>query len=192
MAAQSQAVTVCQICLHPVFNGQEAAACDECKASYHQECWDELGGCATYGCSRMVEIKKADDPVAAWWGAREKKCPMCAETISVASLECPFCHASFDDIRPMSREDVFKPGETEEAKSYRRKAIWLLIFSAIGITSPAALLVGGIWYLARKREIAGAGTTVRAMVLISLAICVVYMVLLVAGYEVFKLNPVST
>jgi hypothetical protein len=191
MMAQLQTATVCQICLHPVFDEQERVACDECKVSYHQECWDELGGCATYGCPRMVEIKKAEDPQAAWWGVREKKCPLCAETIAVSSLECPYCHASFDDIRPMSTEDIFTPAETEAVKSYRRRAIWLLVFSVLGFTSPLAFLVGGAWYLADKKQIAEAGTTVRAMVLISLAICVVYVVLLLGGYEVFQRNAAN-
>jgi hypothetical protein len=88
----------------------------------------------------------------------------------------------------MSPEEVFKPGETEAAKSYGRRAVWLLVFSVIGFTSPVALLVGTIWYLARKREIADAGSTVRAMVLISLAICIAYIVLMFGGYEIFQMR----
>jgi hypothetical protein len=62
----------------------------------------------------MVEIKKADEQIS-YWGATEKKCPICAETIPMVVLECPFCKATFDDVRPLTREDVL--GSSEEIRT---------------------------------------------------------------------------
>jgi hypothetical protein len=185
MTAQIQPVPVCQICLHPIFGYQETQSCPDCKTPYHGECWKEMGGCATYGCARMVETKKSDNPVS-WWGTTDKKCPMCAETIPMSALECPLCHSKFEEIRPMSQDEVLKIGDPDEYQAYRRRATWLLIISAGGITSPLALLFGGIWYLLNRRQIANAGPMVSATVLMSLAICVVWIVAVAGGYVAFS------
>ena len=187
MAAQVQPAAVCQICLHPIFENQETVACPDCQAQYHRECREELGGCATYGCAQMLEVKKADGP-SNWWGTTEKRCPMCAETIPVSSLECPYCHTSFAETRPISKEELLPTDEDPSKRAYQRGATWLLLVSLAGVTSPLALLAGGAWYLARRNQIAQAGAMVRATVLISLAICLIWIVVLGGGYGLFKVS----
>ena len=191
MQPQVQSIAVCQICLHPICEGEETAACPDCKTSYHRECRDELGGCATYGCVQMVEIRKTEEPADGWWGTSEKKCPMCAETIPVSSLECPYCHTAFDEIRPISREELLTVGDDSSKQAYRKRAICLLIFSVAGVTSPLALLIGGLWYLARREQIGRAGPMIRATVLMSLAICLVWIVIVAGGYAVFRMSAVN-
>jgi hypothetical protein len=183
-----QQSAVCPICGLPIVEGEPTEACPSCSTSFHQECWEELGGCAVYGCARMVEAHKAEGPIA-YWGTSEKVCPFCAETIPVAALECPLCKLAFDDIRPLSREEVLRPQEDPSLARYRRRAGWLLFFSAIGCTSPLVLLFGGIWYLREREGIARAGSAVRGMILISFIIALVYLIALPAGWAVFHLRP---
>jgi hypothetical protein len=153
----------------------------------HRECWDELGGCSVKGCPKQVEVKKAEIAVTDW-GKTEKTCPFCAEQIPVEKRECPYCKASFSDIRPLTKEDVLPKVEEPELLECRSRAKWLLVFSILGCTSPLALLIGGIWYAQNKREIARAGASTRALVLVALGICVLYLVMLGLGTLVFSLR----
>ncbi len=164
--------------------------CHGCSAPHHQDCWVELGGCSAYGCSQMVETKKADDQIVTYWGATDKKCPVCAEVIPVTELECEFCRTSFEDIRPLKREDLLKPEEEEWIKSYRKGAVWLIFFSAIGCTSPISFLIGIIWYLTKKERLKLVPAT-RGLVLIALGINVMYALVLPLGWLVFSLKRIE-
>jgi hypothetical protein len=135
----------------------------------------------------MVEIKKADEQIS-YWGATEKKCPICAETIPMVVLECPFCKATFDDVRPLTREDVLGSSEDPTIVSYRRRAIWLLVFSVIGVTAPVVLVVGAVWYRLKKHEIRTAGQTVQALLWMSWVIAALYIVLVSLGAMLFLVH----
>lgn len=178
---------LCLVCLLPITAGEPVQTCahPKCRTPYHQECWEYLGGCARYGCPKMVEVKKSAEQAATYWGSDKKRCPMCAEEILVGALECPFCKATFPDIRPVDREDVLPQPEDPILKACRKNAIRLLVFSALGVTSPFALLFGLLWYRSNKAEIERAGPTTKGLVLISLGICVVYLVLMAFGILIF-------
>lgn len=134
----------------------------------------------------MVEVKKSE-MASTYWGATEKVCPMCAEKIPVAALQCPFCKATYSDMRPVSREDVLGEREAPETRLIQRRATVLLVFSLIGFTSPLALIIGWIWY-SRDREEIAQSSTARALVLASLGICIAYLILIVIGLMVFTVS----
>ncbi|MCI0490406.1 MAG: zinc ribbon domain-containing protein [Blastocatellia bacterium] len=187
--AEQQSVATCQICFWLIKADQSVQHCSSCQSPYHQECWDWLGGCATYGCPNMVESKKAEDEPATYWGATEKKCPLCAETIPISEKVCPYCKKSFDDIRPMTREDLLPKKEDPALAAYRKGAIWLFVFSLIGCTSPIALIAGSIWYKNNRDDIERAGATTKALIFIALGICVLYIV--VMGFAILLWNVVE-
>jgi hypothetical protein len=135
----------------------------------------------------MVEVKKAEIALTEW-GRTHKTCPFCAERIPVKERECPFCKASFADIRELSKEDVLPKTEDPVLQEYRSKAKWLLAFSILGCTSPLALLIGGIWYANNRSEIGRAGPSTRALVLVALGICTLYLLMLGLGTLVFSLK----
>lgn len=186
-AVEEQRSAVCQICLHAISDSEALQLCPDCHTRYHQECWDELGGCARYGCSRMVEIKKSEDLAPSYWGATEKKCPVCIEQIPIAALVCPHCKAKFNETRPMTREDLIPTPEDPALVSHRKTAVWLFVFSLLGCTSPFALLFGGIWYRKNRDEIGRAGGTARALSLIGLGICVLYLVAMGVSFLVWDI-----
>ena len=181
---------ICQYCLFVVDEFQPSTTCVGCAAPHHRECWNELGGCATYGCPYMVETKKVDDQVITYWGAVEKRCPVCAENIPVSALECAFCQTSFEDIRPMTLADIVPAPPEDWLANYRVWAVCLLLFSVIGITSPLTLVIGLIWYLTRTDKFRRV-PTVRALVLISLGVDLVYLIVLPLGWLVFVLANIS-
>jgi hypothetical protein len=41
----------CPYCHAPLGNAASAMECDACGALHHVECWNDAGGCATYGCA---------------------------------------------------------------------------------------------------------------------------------------------
>ena len=93
--------------------------------------------------------------------------------------------------------DVVAPRyeETEEdpvAALYRKRAIALLVLSVLGATSPIALVIGVIWYRARKREIKEAGPTVQSLVVISLVVSTVYVGLIGLGFLIFKMFEMAS
>lgn len=178
--------TACPYCLCAIAPGDATVVCPACGFAHHRECWDTLGGCAVEGCSKMVEVKKAEMD-STYWGATEKVCPMCAEKIPVSALQCPSCKASFSDMRPVTREDVLGKGEDPEQKKFEKNAKLLLVFSVIGCTSPLALLLGWIWYSRNRAQIQRDPKT-RALVLVSLGICIAYLVMAAIGSLVFTVS----
>jgi hypothetical protein len=40
----------CPYCQFPIKPNVYLCVCSECEVPHHQECWDENGGCTTYGC----------------------------------------------------------------------------------------------------------------------------------------------
>jgi hypothetical protein len=40
----------CAICQSAVSPSEAVLVCPSCDQVHHRECWNEVGGCATYGC----------------------------------------------------------------------------------------------------------------------------------------------
>lgn len=60
----SPSTTLCAGCRSPILPGESTHVCDECGAAQHAECHAELGGCATYGCSRVrASIDSTSQPL---------------------------------------------------------------------------------------------------------------------------------
>jgi len=49
-ANQLMAGRICAYCQHEIMLGERIARCLDCKALMHEECWNENGGCTSYGC----------------------------------------------------------------------------------------------------------------------------------------------
>ena len=95
----------CSICVSGIVNGETVVLCPECRMPYHYDCWEEMGGCGSYGCAAAPEIKKADYGPAyvyadAWMS--EKKCPECGSMIPSNALVCPICRSEFPTDKPMT------------------------------------------------------------------------------------------
>jgi len=41
---------ICPICRADFFLGQDTRACPECGVKHHNECWNMIRGCSTFGC----------------------------------------------------------------------------------------------------------------------------------------------
>ena len=48
----------CCLCHAATLAEERVESCSECGAIYHVDCFDENGGCGTYGCSRVPQEAK--------------------------------------------------------------------------------------------------------------------------------------
>jgi hypothetical protein len=48
---------VCSICQAKIKLGEDLRICEHCRQPFHQTCWEENGGCGTYGCEGAKSAK---------------------------------------------------------------------------------------------------------------------------------------
>lgn len=154
----------CSICYTLMTAGETHTECPACQTGYHQSCWDEIGGCGTYGCERAAVAQKPPVPtlVGGGWGD-SKACPACASQISSSLLVCR-CGARFPWADPMTPEEYRRSVAAEQAvKRSRAVLIGLFVFALVGITAPLAGPVAGIYAHRKREQLLGSGGTYLAM-----------------------------
>jgi Prokaryotic RING finger family 1 len=154
----------CSICYTVLREGEPATGCPECKQDYHKTCWDEIGGCGTYGCKQAAVAHKPPPPmlVGAGWGDT-KPCPSCGQAIASSLLLCR-CGARFPWADPMTVSDYATWfSEQESLAGARRLLILLFILSLTIIMSPVTGLVAGLFAFFKRKSLAGTNGTYLAM-----------------------------
>ena len=178
-AAGSDVGARCSICQTAVSAGSLIRACDRCGLGYHEDCWIENGGCATYGCERAPTTVK--DPgtkaAGAGWGD-EKTCPRCNRRIRSVALKCRYCGAGFSTSDPLSRSDyrsdiLFQ----EERQRFVQTAAVFFAASLLGCLAPAIFPASLIWLVKSRKwlgRVAGVAPALAvAAVTLSFLYCVV-------------------
>lgn len=141
--------STCHTLVHP---HDAAVTCDSCRAEFHRSCWDELGGCATYGCERAAEAGKPAPPqvVGAGWGDT-KSCPACGKAIGSGLLVC-MCGAQFPYADPMTAEDYRAwLAKGAELGKVRKALLVLFLVSLAGLTAPVTGAIA-VWIARRERH----------------------------------------
>jgi hypothetical protein len=168
-------VARCSICHTKIEQSDEVTQCDLCTQGYHATCWNELGGCGTYGCARAAAASKAPPPavVGAGWGDT-KQCPQCGGSIASSLLVCR-CGARFPWADPMT------PGEYGEWKaeqdalgSSRKLLVGLFIGSLVGVAAPLCGPISGIYTYVHRKRLTGENGTYVALGIGSTALGVAY------------------
>ncbi|MEA2710530.1 MAG: hypothetical protein QOF78_3131 [Phycisphaerales bacterium] len=172
--------TTCPTCQTVIAGDAPRLFCPSCGQPHHQECWDEIGGCAVYGCKSAPEtIKQPDtEPARFAWGD-VKSCPMCGEQIKSIALKCRFCGANFDTVDPLDAWDLRKRVTRQQgAQSLRTGVIALFVLSLIGVIAPLMLIINLIFVLANRARLKEAGPVMLVLAYASIALSVVYCVLM--------------
>ncbi len=140
-ADDEQVGNACAICQTTILPGEQVGPCPGCGAPFHGECWEENGGCATYGCQLAPSAPKEGGPAegSSFWGQEEKACPACGQHIRMAALRCRFCGKVFESRAPQAPS----PGRPVRQASGRGPAVVLFVAGLIPLTAPVALLIGG-------------------------------------------------
>ncbi|MCE1245782.1 MAG: hypothetical protein LWY06_03965 [Firmicutes bacterium] len=150
---------ICQICYTPIQESDQKNICPKCQIPFHQDCWEEYGGCSIYGCDYAPEYKKSEideNLQKAHWGIENKTCPYCGESTPMDALECPHCKENLKSATPMSRKSIYKAppkqADPEEGKVKVASIVFFLV-SIIGVLSPVILLVCPIWYFSNRKMV---------------------------------------
>lgn len=146
---------ICPICQTAIAPAEAVVTCTECDQVHHQDCWTEIGGCATYGCKQAPAVDKTDqvapDRRSAWGDM--KKCPACGEIIKAIALRCRYCRTDFDTVDPLTTADLRRQAVTGDRVAGMKRNVCILFgVSLIGILAPLCLLAG-LAYLLPKREL---------------------------------------
>lgn len=169
----------CSICHTLIQETDESSSCPECRQDYHRSCWNEMGGCATYGCKEAVPAEKATvtEPIGGGWGD-EKTCPRCAGTIDASLLVCS-CGAEFPSPEPMKPDEWRAWAAGRQALSATRKTLVLLfIFSMFGLPAPVLGPIAGAMAYKQRDALAGADGTYLAMGFGAAALGAIYTLIL--------------
>jgi len=178
---------LCAVCQSALVPGEAACICSACRAPYHRECWDEIGGCASYGCEHMPQAPKQEADEAgrsAAWGD-VKECPRCHKEIRSLAVKCRFCKATFPSAVPMTtREYMDWSRSQKELAPTRQTAIFFFVVGLLGIFAPLVLIAGLGWAVVNRVALAKVGGVHRVLVYFTIGLSVVYtliMLLMVVG-----------
>jgi hypothetical protein len=174
----------CSICHTLIEAASSRATCSTCKQEYHRSCWDELGGCATYGCAEAVAPEKpAVAEIGGGWGD-QKECPSCRRTIRASLLGCQ-CGARFPYPDPMTPDEYRDwAREQEQIRRARRSILVLFILSLAALPAPLLGPIAGTIAYRNRARLAMADGTYLAMGIGSAALGGIYTLfalLLLAG-----------
>ena len=158
--APGDAGATCPICQTAVAAEEFVVSCPVCDQVHHRECWSEIGGCGTYGCTQAPVIDKsaASAPVATSAWGDTKTCPMCGEKIKSIALRCRYCETDFDTADPLTMDDLHRrAGRVDELKKLKTNTVWLFAVSLTGCLAPIAGLISSAYLLPKREQLAKCG-----------------------------------
>ena len=167
----------CPICQTNIGADDFVVACPQCHQVHHRECWSEVGGCSTYGCTQAPAIDKSANtsaqPLSAW--GDDKTCPACGETIKAIALRCRYCGTNFDSVDPMTVKDLVRQATKEQSLSKLKTiTVVLFIISLFGLPAPITGIVGACVLLPQRKDLQKCGPLFQVMGYAALGLSAVY------------------
>ena len=174
---------VCPVCQTTIGPAEPVLSCPECRQVHHQECWNEVGGCATYGCKQAPALNKGaapmQTPLSAWGDT--KPCPVCGEKVKSIAVKCRYCGTDFGTVDPLSAADMRnRIAKDESLRSMRVGVIVLFAFSVLGLLAPLMAIISLVWVLPKRKQLLDAGPVYLVLGYVSVALSVLYSILMLS------------
>lgn len=156
----------CPYCQSNIKSDNEVQYCKECGTPHHKECWEENGGCTTYGCGQnpvtnknrinvgnltveqISELDKRELPVD------DNYCIFCGGKIEADSVYCKHCGSKVAVHQPDANSQKFlKEYESRyksKLKKRRLKYTVVTAFIAAVLVSIILLIYLGYGYIAKN------------------------------------------
>ena len=172
----------CPICQTGIGADEFAVTCPQCHQVHHRECWSEVGGCSTYGCTEAPAADKSDatatQPRSAW--GDDKNCPACGETIKSIALRCRYCGTDFETVDPMTAKDLRQQGKRKvELKNLKATTAVIFVASLLGVFAPITGVVGACVFLPKRAALKRCGPLFQVLAYASLGLSALYSLMLV-------------
>ena len=92
---------ICPICCSEITAEDESIACIDCKTRYHEECWNDNNGCATYGCksAKNIDVHAQPDNTQS-----RVPCPWCHTLLLPKTVICSSCGKRTDQTAILDNE----------------------------------------------------------------------------------------
>jgi hypothetical protein len=167
----------CPICQTPIGANEASLVCPACDQVHHRECWNDVGGCATYGCENAPKTEKtavAAAPLAAWGDT--KRCPACGETIKAIALRCRYCGTDFETVDPLTLKDLrTQVSKGERLRTTKGIVITQFVLSIIlACLAPLIAIASTAYLLLQHRTIAKGGPAYLVMAYSAMVISILY------------------
>jgi hypothetical protein len=184
-ADASVAGLTCPICHTALASGESIRRCPGCTQVYHDECWTEIGGCGTFGCSHAPAADKSEQsaqaPLTAWGDTKD--CPICGETIKSIALKCRYCGATFDSVDPLTAADLRRQAvKSADLATFRRNVVALFAVSLIGCVAPLVAVVAAAYILPRREKLEKCGPLAKIMGWTAIVLSCFYSILMLGFF----------
>lgn len=135
---------LCPFCQTTIKKSADTIICSVCRTPHHQECWDENGGCTTYGCIKNSHLQKTEaidignETLASLQNTFKKApdeqgtftrkpfneenttiCPNCKNLTELNSVFCNNCGFKLKEFDNPEQKNEF---ETEFKRRYKEKS----------------------------------------------------------------------
>jgi hypothetical protein len=178
----------CAICQTAFAPGEQVGPCPSCGAPFHAECWDENGGCAVYGCERAPAAVAVPAAPPSVWGQEERDCPRCGGRIKMAARRCVHCLGPVAPALPDAGGGAATTLPGRPVVPGLGAAIFLFVAGVVPVTAPLALLFGGAWVWARRRDLRRWPTAVRILAVAAVVTAAAVTLVTVVGLAVHRLT----